>query len=251
LTSGVIADGELFIRSGTTFVGKAIGNATGNAVVRSGTNAIAANTISEVTSATGVTVDSVLLKDGAVSGVTLSAGTNTVIATVGTSSVTVSGGAVALVGGGVSQYFIVLAGDVQNTTVVIADCTGLSATLEANKMYLFKFRVVYTTAIYSTGILLSVNGPAFTAGTLSIDTLLPLANTSNMAPNHASAYDAGIVSTQAGTATGDNGRFFYAEVCGTVSTTASDTLILRFRSEVAGSAVTIKAGSLLELVKVN
>jgi len=46
----------------------ATGNATGNVVIRSGTNAIAADTISEVTSSAGVTVDGVLCKAGTLSG---------------------------------------------------------------------------------------------------------------------------------------------------------------------------------------
>lgn len=254
LAIGTITDAHILVRSGTDIVGVAIGNSADNIVKRSGSNAIAADTVSEITSATGVTVDGVLLKDGAVSGVTLSVPeANKLKAESGTSSVTVSGGAVSLVGGGISRYFVPLTVDRTNSTVTLADCEGLSATLEANKTYLFTFRVRYTTVIYTTGILLSVNGPTFVAGSLSINTLLPLANTSNMAPSHLGAWNAGVVSTQTGTGTGDNGRVFYTEISGTLTTGSDVTqpLILRFRSEVAGSAVTIKAGSLLELVKVD
>lgn len=162
-----------------------------------------------------------------------------------------TGGNMKFVGGGVSQYFVKLASDVTCTSVTITNAAGLSAPLEAGKTYFFKFRVRYTTVIYTTGIFLSANGPAFVPRSLSIDTLLPSTNIANMAPNHAGAWDAGVVSTGAGTGAGDNGRMFYAEVLGTVTTTEAGVLILRFRSEVAASGVTIKAGSLLELVKVD
>ncbi|HCE46160.1 MAG TPA: hypothetical protein DET40_21660 [Lentisphaeria bacterium] len=172
---------------------------------------------------------------------------------------TVSGGDVALVGGGVSQYFIVLGTDRTNNTTTVADCTGLSATLEANKTYLYKFRILYTTAAYTTGIFTAVNGPAVVTGSFNVNTLHPLARISNDAPVHMNVYNTssdantvgGTVTTQTGSAAGDAGMVFYTEMFGSLSTTASGTFIARFRSEVANSTVTIKAGSLLELTKVN
>lgn len=157
-----------------------------------------------------------------------------------------SGGNVSMIGGGVDINYFVNPADVVSSQTIIINAFG--APLLSNKTYLFRFRVIFKTAAYTTGIFLSVNGP--TASAVSINTLLPLANTTNMAPSHLSAYDGGVVATGAGTAAADANKPRYAEVTGMVTTTAAGDLYLRFNSEVNGSAATVMAGSLLELIRV-
>ena len=64
LPMGAVAEGQLLARGSNTTLGKTIGNASGNVVARSASNAIAADTISEITPDDGVIVDGVKMKDG-------------------------------------------------------------------------------------------------------------------------------------------------------------------------------------------
>lgn len=141
---------------------------------------------------------------------------------------------------------VVLGADVINNNAVantLQDVTGLSFAVNAGETYWFEFSVMYDAAATTTGSRWTLNGPAFsrlaywqqwalTAATHSLGNnqayLLPAAC------NATSAYLAGNM----------------AVVGGLIVPTASGVLQLQFASEVAGSAITAKAGSLLKWYRV-
>lgn len=127
--------------------------------------------------------------------------------------------------------------DRSNSTVNFADCTGLWFVLAPNSHYAFEFVGAYTAAAGTTGLQLAVNGPA----SPSLLAMTGQISTSATAVQNgvAAAYDTGINATASGGVTAL--PFF---IKGNISTGANgETFVLRFRSEVGGSAVTIKAGS--------
>ena len=128
-----------------------------------------------------------------------------------------------------------LQADVSNSTVNYADCTGLGFQLAANAHYAFEFTGAYTAAASTTGLQLALNGPAqsFFAAAFEVH---ETATTRRSAC--ASAYDSGVNGTASAGAT-----LMPFSIRGNVSTTAAGLLVVRFRSEVAASAVTIKRGS--------
>jgi len=141
------------------------------------------------------------------------------------------------------EQIIRLTSDVSTTGTGFTNITGLSFTAEANKTYIFEAFLIYTTAATTTGINLAVNGPispnaivgewrAYTASTTSA---LRTFNT----------YDLGTAAS--GSLSGNN----YAIMNGIlVNGSNTGTFVLRFASEVAGSNVTIKAGSILRYRKI-
>lgn len=136
------------------------------------------------------------------------------------------------------------ASDSSTTSTAFSDVPGLSVLLAPSSHYKFKFKGAYTTAVNTTALQLSVNGPAspimMRAGGIIYTTptapfVFPIA-----------AYDA-----TANPATGAGASALLFEVEGTISTnSAGGPLALRFRSEVNASAVTILTGSFVELVAV-
>jgi hypothetical protein len=137
--------------------------------------------------------------------------------------------------------FVVLAGDVINanaTANTIADVTGLSFPVTAGKRYHFKFIISYTSAAATTGSRWSINGPAsptFLAYaaryTLTAITCTATAQVAYDLPAAANA-----TSLLAGNA---------AVIEGVIVPSVDGTVIARFASEIASSAITAKAGSTL------
>ena len=141
-------------------------------------------------------------------------------------------------GGSDAENVVKLAADVTNTTTTLADTTGLSFTAAANTTYLIEIWVTYTTAATTTGINLSVNGPA-TPTSISFLRFTGLSTNAGAVSNF-NAYDAGTANASA--LSGVNTAIVEAVLA---NAGTSGTFILRFASEVATSAVTIKAGSTL------
>jgi hypothetical protein len=124
-----------------------------------------------------------------------------------------------------------------NTTTTLADVTGLSFSVKAGVSYRFEFFVVYQTAATTTGITLSVNGPASpTALAFWVD--VPSNATTRVLGNRRT-YDTGA--TGAGVDTINSNVL--AIVRGVITPSADGTLIVRYASEVGSSGVTVKAGS--------
>ena len=142
-----------------------------------------------------------------------------------------------------SFSYVILANDVVNNNAVantIADITGLSFSVTSGKTYYFKFSISYTSASTATGARFSINGPAITF--LSYYTQFP---------NSAVAYNAytGLTTfdspATAGTLTPVAGPPQVAMIEGIFKPAANGTLIGRLASEVANSAITAKAGSIV------
>jgi hypothetical protein len=137
----------------------------------------------------------------------------------------------------------ILANDVINSNAVsntIADITGLSFSVTSGKNYYFKFVINYTSAAISTGARFSINGPAITF--LNYYVQFPNAVTSVLTYTGNTTFDSPAA---AGTATPIANAPQVAIVEGIFKPAANGTLIGRFASEVANSAITAKAGSIV------
>lgn len=130
-----------------------------------------------------------------------------------------------------------LAANRTNSLITLADATGLSWQLKANTHYLFEFYGSFTAAAGATGIGLAVNGP----GTPTLLRVNACVAESAQASRNAvlTAYDQTLLGQ---TSAGPTPLPFWLD--GAVTTgAAGGPFVLRFRSEVAGNAVTVLAGS--------
>lgn len=136
-----------------------------------------------------------------------------------------------------------LTADRANSTVNLADCTGLEFQLDANASYAFQFDGAYTAAAATTGLQIALNGPA--ASFLAMGLTVWESVTTQRALM-AAAYNTPVLGTNSAAAVALPFRIF-----GNLTTTAAGLLVVRFCSEVAASAVTIKRGSYGLLFGVN
>lgn len=138
---------------------------------------------------------------------------------------------------------VILTTDVINNNAVantIADITGLSFSVTSSKTYWFKFTIPFTTPVATTGCRFSINGPVTSA--LYYYSYIPT-GTGTIATNLGlSTYDAPAA------ATGSSPNTFngIAIIEGIVTFSANGTLIGRLASEVSNSAVTAKAGAIVQ-----
>ncbi len=144
---------------------------------------------------------------------------------------------------------VVLSSDVINNNAVantIADVTGLSFSVVAGGTYFFRFNIWYQAAATTTGSRWSVNGP--TASNIAYRSNNSLTSTSESVYSGLNAYNqpATANATSAVTTAGGN----MAIIEGFIVATADGTVIARFASEVAASAITAKAGSFVEWYRV-
>lgn len=128
-----------------------------------------------------------------------------------------------------------------NSTITLADVTGLSFELAPNSHYRFRFVGGYTSAVGTTGLSLAVNGPA---SPLWMSFAAQIAMTGATA-----AFGVGTAYNTPSTApTGGGATPLPFTLEGTISTgDTGGTLSLRFASEVGGSTVTILRGTIGEL----
>ncbi len=141
-------------------------------------------------------------------------------------------------GGGGSDPWVwqKLAADVANSTVTLAPATGLSFAASANTTYLVELVGAFTSAATTTGIAVALDIPS---GSVAGQTIHPtsvtaLGGSEQIADNATTGATTGV--RAAATNVPIMARFIVAvgAVAGTVQ--------LQFRSEVAASAVTLKAG---------
>lgn len=154
---------------------------------------------------------------------------------------TVNGVGVALQGEAGGPNLKVLAADVANanaTPNTLQDVTGLSFDVVANQVYRFFFWIVFDAAATTTGSRFTLDGPA--NNLLAYVARIATATGSTGAQNQ-NAYNAGGPTGSSPYASGN-----IAEVVGVVRPTAPGTIKLRFASEVASSAITVRAGSSVE-----
>jgi len=144
---------------------------------------------------------------------------------------------------------VVLGVDVVNNNAVansIADVTGLSFPVVAGNKYYFRFIIDYTSAATTTGSRWSINGPATSSLNFKVST--PLSSSANstdvVSETHAIAYD---VPATCNTTSPNNSAVGggVAIIEGFLTASDNGTVIARFASEVSGSAITAKAGSVV------
>ncbi len=137
---------------------------------------------------------------------------------------------------------VVLATDVINNNAVansMQDVTGLSFPVVSGQTFQFEFFIDYTAAITTTGSRWSVNGPAFSR--LMLQSSYGLTVTS-LTFNQVAGYDQPVASNASTPLVTGN----LAYMAGQITPSADGNVIARFASEIAGSAITAKAGSLLK-----
>lgn len=134
----------------------------------------------------------------------------------------------------------VLVAPVARTLITAGDVTGLEHAIAVNQRLMFRGSLLYTAAAATTGLGLGVNGPAGA----TVAARVQIAETATTVRN-------GIITTldgnvQALASAAATPMFALIEGSMLAGATAG-TLALRLRSEIAGSAVTILAGSFLTL----
>jgi hypothetical protein len=124
------------------------------------------------------------------------------------------------------------------------DVTGLGFAVTAGQSFWFRASIAYTAAATTTGTRWSINGPAAPTF-LAYKSEYSLFTTTNTVNEGVSAYDSPAAASATSATTGAN----TAIVEGVIRPSANGTVILRFASEVASSAIVAKAGSLLQWVR--
>ncbi len=135
-----------------------------------------------------------------------------------------------------------LTSDVTNnnaTANTIADVTGLSFPMLAGKLYSFDFQIVYTAAATSTGSRWSLAWGGVGTTYVGYRSEYSLTATTTTRNAVLTAADLPAASNATSAATGNN----WAQIYGLIQPTADTTLIARFASEVASSAIVAKVNS--------
>lgn len=151
----------------------------------------------------------------------------------------VSGG-----GGGGLWTRVTLSADRTNNNAVLntlQDVTGLSFAVTSGVRYWFRFWIIYTAAATTTGSRWTLNGPATTG--LSYMSEYSLTTTTTTRNAQVVAYNSPAASNATSAATGPSNL---AQIEGFIQPSANGTLIARFASEVANSAIVAKTGSFVE-----
>lgn len=137
-----------------------------------------------------------------------------------------------------------LAADVTNSTVTLADVTGLVVALSANSTYAIEAQVMFQTAATTTGIRLTQTVP--TGATVVAQWNTPTSLTASTLANQRAA-DSGAASTAIDTA---NANTLATGSLLVITGATAGNLQIRFASEVAASNALVKAGSNLTSTKV-
>lgn len=133
----------------------------------------------------------------------------------------------------------VLSTDVVNsnaTANTLANINDLSFPVVANKIYYFKAIISYTSAATTNGSRWTINGPAASMSYKSICTT----DATHFVINYSSAYNFPAESSGFSLTAGN-----IAEIEGFIMPSADGTVVVRFASEIANSAITAKKGSIL------
>lgn len=138
---------------------------------------------------------------------------------------------------------IVLPADLTMNSSTLANVTGLSPNLWANRRYFFEYELWFRTAAVTTGILFTVTGPASPVGIeMTTETCLtmPSASAATFFVQRISAYDGGVPTPSIDVAAADR----LVKIRGYIQTAAAGgPLTLRWRSEVNLSQITLRLGS--------
>lgn len=129
------------------------------------------------------------------------------------------------------------------SVVALANVPQLSLAVAAGVCYSFRFQVLFQSSVITTGIVLSLTGPAFT--TLAYQVTVPISAT-GVVFGHRQAY----ASATTGTGVAVINTTYLATIEGVLIPSAAGSLVVQAASEIAATTVTVKAGSvgLLETV---
>ncbi len=132
--------------------------------------------------------------------------------------------------------WIKLATDVANSSVTLADVTGLSFNAAANTTYLVEVLATMTSAALTTGVAMALDIPS---GTVAGFGLHPI--TAATTGSFEQIADSATTGATSGVRSANTNTPIRAKYMIAVGAT-SGPVQLKFRSEIAASAVTIKAG---------
>jgi len=135
---------------------------------------------------------------------------------------------------------VVLSGDVINNNGVantLQDVTGLTFDVVAGNTYYFEALIPYTSQATTTGSRWTINGPTFSL--LHYTSEYTLAATTKTV-NSATAYQIPAASSASSLAAGN-----VTTIWGFVKPSENGSIQVRFASEIAGSAITAKAGAFI------
>lgn len=125
------------------------------------------------------------------------------------------------------------------TANTLADITGLSFAVTSGVRYWFRFIIPYTAAATTTGSRWTINGPATTL--LFYRSTYTLTTTSETLNAALAAYNLPAASNASSVVAGN-----VAIIEGIIQPSADGTVIARFASEVTLSAITAKAGAMVD-----
>jgi hypothetical protein len=145
-------------------------------------------------------------------------------------------------GGGGSLSVVQLGTDQTNSTTTLADATGLSFDVEADRTYLFTAYILWDTPSTATAAAFSINGPA-SPTLLSWHGRTMNSAGGGITTNNQTAYDVAAIGTTAAYTTNN-----LAMIEGIIKPSVDGTVVVRFRSETAGQQITVKAGSTIKYV---
>lgn len=144
--------------------------------------------------------------------------------------------------------FVVIDTDVVNansTLNTITDITGLSFPVQAGARYHFRFTIPYTAAATSTGARFSISGPS-SPTYLAYRSEWTLSATTRSLNDGLASYNLPSAAAATSLLVGN-----MAIVEGIIRPSADGTVIARFASEVADSAITVKAGACCQFTKLD
>ena len=137
--------------------------------------------------------------------------------------------------------------DVVNNNAVantIADVTGLSFPVISGNRYYFKFIIDFTSAASTTGSRWAISGPSLTR--LTMVSNYTLAATTQTLNSGVVAYDTPAAANATSIVAGN-----LAILEGYIQCSADGYVIARFASEVSSSAITAKAGSMVQWLQIS
>ncbi len=135
---------------------------------------------------------------------------------------------------------VLLATPANSSAITAADVPGCSFAVTPGT-YRFRFHVLFSSTVTTTGLQLTVNGPA--ASLVSYKCEIPISATASVA-NYKTAFGQLTV----GTGVAAINTVYLASIEGLAQITSPGTLQLQFASEIAATAVTVREGTCGELL---
>lgn len=154
--------------------------------------------------------------------------------------ITVSGSGLVWTIDNPAPTLIVLSSDQTNNNAVantLEDLTEFTFAVVSGQTYWFSAFIPFTSAASTTGSRWTINGP--TTSFLTYRAVYPQSATSSI-QSYRSAYSLPSTSSGSSVASGAS-----AVIEGVITPSADGNVVVRFASEVAGSAITAKAGAIL------